>query len=186
MKNKICEEKNKNNNLYYEIKKNNCFNSKLLFDNQKIVNENYVLKIECDEKENIIKKYQDKEIEINREKEIIQDMMDLIKRSRINDENERKELLDENEDLKNLNQKLKDEKNKLILDLQYKNLIINNYENDLENIDENIEEIKNKMKKIENLTFLTKGFQLYLSQRIDKKKIKLKIYFYIYLHLPWK
>ena len=95
--------------------------------------------------------------------------MDLIKRSRINDENERKELLDENEDLKNLNQKLKDEKNKLILDLQNKDLIINNYENDLENIDENIEEIKNKMKKIENLTFLTKGFQLYLSQRIDKK-----------------
>jgi hypothetical protein len=65
-----------------------------------------------------------------------------------------------------------EEKKKLLSDINNKDLIIKNYENDIGNIDEIIENIKNKMKKINNITYLTKGFQLYLSQRINKERNK--------------
>ena len=169
LKNKIYEEENKNINLNNEIKEKNELNQKLFFDFQKIVEENYVLKNKYNEKVNIIKKYKDKEIKLNKEKEIVKDNIDYIEKSKIYAENERKFLIEEKEDLKNINEQLINEKSILLSDLQNKDLLIQKYENDIYSIDTNIENIKNKMKKIENISFLTKGFQLYLSQRFNKK-----------------
>ena len=172
LKNKIYDEENKCNNLNNEIKKQSSLNQKLLFDNKIIIEESYNYKNRCNKLEKIIQNYKNTETELNKEREIIKDNIDYIKKSKINEENERLYLLEEIEKIKKINIQLIKEKNILQLDSQNKDITIKNYETDIENINENIENIKNKMKKINNITYLTKGFQLYLSQRINKKRNK--------------
>ena len=67
------------------------------------------------------------------------------------------------------NEELIKEKKNILVDLQDKNVDIHRYGKELENIDEKIENIKNKMRETNTLSFLSPGFQVYLSQRINKK-----------------
>ena len=53
--------------------------------------------------------------------------------------------------------------------LQDKNIDIHRYGKELEIIDEKVENIKNKMRDPNTISFLSQGFQVYLSQRINKE-----------------
>ena len=169
LKNKVYNEENKSDNLYIEVKNQNELNKKLMKENQKIIDENFNLKNKINEMENIIQDYKNFENKLIEEREKVKDEIDFIKQFKINEEKERKILLKEKENLEILNHQLLKEKNSLLSDLHNKDLIIRRYENDIDNIDKNIEEIKNKFKAIDNISYLTNGFQLYLSQRINKK-----------------
>ena len=169
LKNKVYNEENKSDNLYIEVKNQNELNKKLMKENQKIIDENFNLKNKINEMENIIQDYKNFENKLIEEREKVKDEIDFIKQFKINEEKERKILLKEKENLEILNHQLLKEKNLLLSDLHNKDLIIRRYENDIDNIDKNIEEIKNKFKAIDNISYLTNGFQLYLSQRINKK-----------------
>ena len=175
LKNRIYDEENKSNNLNYEIKKQNEANQKLMLDTQNIIEENFIIKNKCNILEKTIKNSEEKK---NEKIDILKD--DYFKYFKLNAEDEKNFLLKENENLMKSNEELIKEKKDILVDLQDKNIDIHRYGKELENIDEKIENIKNKMRETNTLSFLSSGFQVYLSQRINKKINKTEnIYLYL-------
>jgi len=175
LKNRIYDEENKSNNLNYEIKKQNEANQKLMLDTQNIIEENFIIKNKCNILEKTIKNSEEKK---NEKIDILKD--DYFKYFKLNSEDEKNFLLKENENLMKSNEELIKEKKDILVDLQDKNIDIHRYGKELENIDEKIENIKNKMRETNTLSFLSSGFQVYLSQRINKKINKTEnIYLYL-------
>jgi len=175
LKNRIYDEENKSNNLNYEIKKQNEANQKLMLDTQNIIEENFIIKNKCNILEKTIKNSEEKK---NEKIDILKD--DYFKYFKLNAEDEKNFLLKENENLMKSNEELIKEKKDILVDLQDKNIDIHRYGKELENIDEKIENIKNKMRETNTLHFLSSGFQVYLSQRINKKINKTEnIYLYL-------
>ena len=152
-------------------------------ENQSLINEINYYKIQTNQMSNLekeIKNYKNKEIEYIKEKNDIMNKLNIkntdskLYQTKLGELNQ--ELLLE----KNSKQKLINEREDFVLNIEKQNREKRDMISEIKNIDSQIEDIKTKMKNISNYNYLTKGFQEFLSQRINKE---MNLFENIYLFL---
>ena len=130
--------------------------------------------------ENEIKNYKNKEIDLIREKNDIMNKLNIQNNDTKSFQNKLNELNQEILEEKNSKQKLIDEREEFVLNKEKRDREKRDIISEIKNIDSQIEYFKTKMKNISNYNYLSKGFQVFLTQRINKE---MNLFENIYLYL---